>query len=122
MSKILSAERHDEVMEKLDTISAQLHHLSNTSRAMGKVISATGTKFWEIQCREKDATLTEVLRKNAALETALEAAQDEIGDLKTRLNVEFDRTYRGVRIDCEATRAALDAIIKAFLVRPKTKA
>lgn len=71
MSKILSAERHDEVMEKLDTLTCQLHSLSNAVRKLQAGTSAKPASWWEQQCREKDATLTEVLRKLAALEASL---------------------------------------------------
>jgi len=155
MSKIVSAERHDEVMEKLDTLACQLHHLGNATKSIGKTILANSTQpespaFWEAQCREKDATLTEVLRKLQAAEEGLaqtaRLADKQIADLQSKLKAaetevirlredfailtnEFrgamsvnDTTYMGVRIDCEATRAALDAIIKDFLSRPKVKA
>lgn len=76
MSKILSAERHDEVMEKLDTLSCQLHSISNAVRKLQAAQSqvaqpAKPASWWEQQCREKDATLTEALRKLAALEASL---------------------------------------------------
>ena len=90
--------------------------------------------WWEQQCREKDATLTETLRKlqasdeqitelaekNAAYVEEILRQREEIAALNVQ-QADFT-TYKGVQIDCEATRAALDAIIKDFLSRPKVKA
>ena len=136
MSKARDIRLYKETMEKLDTISCQLHSLSNTVRKQsaaklvrGPSITAgwvdevatwttdpmpkSPVSWWEQQCREKDATLTETLRK-------LQAAEDELINIYKR--IDDNTTYMGVQIDCEATRAALDAIIKDFLSRPKAKA
>jgi alpha-beta hydrolase superfamily lysophospholipase len=157
MSKARDIRLHEETMEKLDTLSCQLHSLSNTVRKQSadKLVrgpsitaawvdeAATWTadepvkkaiSWWEQQCREKDATLTETLRKlqasdeqitelaekNAAYVEEILRQREEIAALNVQ-QADFT-TYKGVQIDCEATRAALDAIIKDFLSRPKVKA
>lgn len=158
MSKQRDIRLHEETMEKLDTLSCQLHSLSNTVRKQsakpvrGPSITAAWvdecatwsvdelpkkfTSFWEQQCREKDATLTETLRKlqasdeqitelavkNAAYVEEILRQREEIATLNLCQADFCVTTYMGVQIDCPATRAALDAIIKDFLSRPKVKA
>ena len=148
MSKSRDIRLHEETMEKLDTLACQLHSLSSMVRKQSAAKPVRGpsitagwvdeaatwtadeppkkfTSFWEQQCREKDATLTETLRKLQAAEETIVQQREDFAILvnefrgATSLN---NTTYMGVQIDCPATRAALDAIIKDFLSRPKVKA
>jgi len=75
MSKARDIRLHEETMEKLDTLACQLHSLSNTVRKMQSPRLVMPASFWEQQCREKDATLTETLRK-------LEAAQGQLDTIE----------------------------------------
>lgn len=67
MSKARDIRLHEEVMEKLDTLACQLHSMAN---ALRKLQDHKPISWWEAQCREKDKTLTETLRKLEASEAA----------------------------------------------------
>lgn len=119
MSKARDIRLHEETMEKLDTLSCQLHSLSNTVRkpstAAPVTIPAKAASFWEQQCREKDATLTETLRKLQAAEDVITQQREKIGSM---ILDQMDSTNNW-SIDCPATRAALSAIINDYLLRQR---
>jgi len=121
MSKARDIRLHEETMEKLDTLSCQLHSLSNTVRRMQDnkpapvTIPVKASSFWEQQCREKDATLTETLRKLQAAEGVITQQREKIGAM---ILDQMDSTNNW-SIDCPATRAALNAIINDYLLRQK---
>jgi chromosome segregation ATPase len=115
MSKIVSAERHDEVMEKLDTLACQLHHLGNATKSIGKTILANGAQpespaFWEQQCRDKEVALDATLRKLEELESQNSAVCNEILRLQQQCR-EKDATLTEALRKLQAAEAQVTEVV-----------
>lgn len=110
MSKARDIRLHEELMEKLDTLTCQLHSLSNAAH---KMQTAKPISWWEQQCREKDATLTETLRKLQAAEEEMLRQGQQIESLHARLNHSVE--LPAGMIFSRESRAALNRVVKDFI-------